>query len=339
MSYRFEAERFFPRRIMDAITETRVQRPEIIVTSAVMRKRRTHAARDGKLNLLACDHPARGVIQSLGNPIGMGNRQEYLGRAVRALLCPDFDGVMAHTDLIEDLLILDYLLQEAGGPSILNDRIVAGSMNRGGVAGVSGEIHDRFTSFTPDSIAALGLDGGKILIRAVSDDERTLMTLAECANAVTALSRHNLLAFLEPVPTKQREGTLTSDPRVEELVRWVGVCAALGETSRNTWLKVPFVPGFHLVTLATTLPILMLGGPAHGDPRVTLEQFAEGMRCGANVRGTMVGRNVLYPGDEDPLGMTAAVTEVVRGGVQPESAVKRVTELRDSDMEALSRYL
>src|SRR5437867_1932498 len=216
--------------------------------------------------MLACDHPARGVIGSLNDAIAMGNRQEYMGRAVRALLCQDFDGVMAQTDMIEDLLILDHLLQESGGPALLDDRVVAGCMNRGGIVNVAGEIHDRFTSFTADSIATLGLDGGKMLIRIVDDDERTLETLGECAQGVTSLNRHNLLVFLEPLPMKRQGGSFSASYTAAELVRWVGICAGLGETSRNTWLKIPYTAGFESVSLATTLPMLLLGGPAHGDP-------------------------------------------------------------------------
>ena len=339
MQYRFDVKRFLPRRVMDAITAARVERPEIILASAARRKRRPQPARAGKLNMLACDHPGRGVVGTLNQPLLMGNRQEYLGRALRVLMCPDFDGVMAHTDMIEDMLVLDYLVQEAGGPSFLDDRVMAGCMNRGGIVNVAGEIHDRFTSFTAESIASLGLDGGKMLIRVVDDDERTLVTLGECAHAVTALSRRNLLAFVEPLPMKGKPGAYSTSYTAAELVKWTGICAGLGETSRNTWLKIPCIPDLEPVALATTLPILLLGGPAHGDPLPTLQEFAAGIRCGSNVRGTMVGRNVMFPGDEDPLSMTAAVTAVIRNGAQPEDTPRIMEGLRDAQIDALARYL
>ena len=339
MPYKFDVNKFFPRRILDAITETRVSRPEAVVASAARRKRRAQPARDGKLNMLACDHPARGVIGSLNDPVAMGNRQDYMGRAVRSLLCEDFDGVMAQMDMIEDLLILDHLLQESGGPSLLDDRVVAGCMNRGGIVNVAGEIHDRFTSFTADSIATLGLDGGKMLIRTVDDDERTLVTLGECSKVINALNRHNLMVFVEPLPMKRQGDSYSANYTAAELIKWVGICAGLGETSRNTWLKIPYTRGFERVSLATTLPMLLLGGPAHGDPLPTLSEFAAGMRSGNNVRGTMVGRNVMFPGDEDPLSMTAAVTAVVRQGLDPEAALPLMEGLRDTRMDALTRYL
>jgi hypothetical protein len=339
MSYKFDAARFFPRRIMDAITEARVRRPEILEAAAERRKRRARPAPDGKLNMLACDHPGRGVIAVLDDPIAMGDRQQYLGRVARALLHPGLDGVMAHTDLVEDLLMLDYLLAEKGGRPLLDGRVVAGCMNRGGIVNVSGEIHDRFTTFTAESIARLRLDGGKMLLRVVNDDERTLVTLGECAAAVTDLSRHGLVAFVEPLPMRGATGSYASNYTVEELVKWVGICAGLGETSRNTWLKIPYIEGFERVTLATTLPILLLGGPAHGDPLRLLGDFAAGMRAGANARGAMVGRNVLFPGGEDPLAMTAAESAVIREGVEPEAALRLMDDARDSDLDALTRYL
>ena len=138
---------------------------------------------------------------------------------------------------------------------------------------------------------------------------------------------------------KRQGDSYSANYTAAELIKWVGICAGLGETSRNTWLKIPYTRGFERVSLATTLPMLLLGGPAHGDPLPTLSEFAAGMRSGNNVRGTMVGRNVMFPGDEDPLSMTAAVTAVVRQGLDPEAALPLMEGLRDTRMDALTRYL
>ena len=53
----------------------------------------------------------------------------------------------------------------------------------------------------------------------------------------------------------------------------------------------------------------------------------------------MVGRNVMFPGDEDPLSMTAAVTAVIRNGAQPEDTPRIMEGLRDAQIDALARYL
>ena len=85
---------------------------------------------------------------------------------------------------------------------------------------------------------------GKMLVRAVNDDERTLQTLGDCAAAVTALSRRGLPAFVEPLPMRTSlAGTSThreysTNYTTAELVKWAGICAALGETSQYTWLAV-----------------------------------------------------------------------------------------------------
>src|SRR5512136_2071248 len=92
-SFRFNIHEFMPRRILDAITEIRVTRPEVIHAQAVARRRRVRLTRDGKLVILACDHPQRGVTQAGPDPLIMGNRHEYLGRALRILTDPSLDGV------------------------------------------------------------------------------------------------------------------------------------------------------------------------------------------------------------------------------------------------------
>jgi DhnA family fructose-bisphosphate aldolase class Ia len=334
----FQTAAFFPRSVMDAITEARVCRPELLASAADRRKRRDPLAPDGRLLILACDHPARGVTSALDSPLVMGDRQEYMGRAVRALLEPGLDGVMAHTDLIEDLLLLDALLRERNGPSLLDNRLIVGCMNRGGIHDVEGELHDRFTSFSADSIARLGLDGGKMLVRTVDDEERTLLTVDACARAVTDLSRRGLLAFVEPLPMRGTRGQYASHFTVAELVKWTGVCAALGETSVRTWLKLPYVAGFEQVARATTLPILLLGGPARQNVEVVLSEFEQGLRGGNNVRGAMVGRNVLFPGGDDPLAMAAAVNAVVHRRDSAADALQRMPESRGTQPAALSQF-
>jgi len=172
MSNRFDVYEFMPRRIFDAITDVRVTQPEIITAQA-----RARLTKDGKLTLLACDHPQRGVLNSGTDPMIMGNRHEYLGRVLRVLADPSFDGVMATPELIEDLFIVDYLIQCAGGASLLDERVVIGCMQRGGVAGVVGETNDRFGAYTAEALAAHHLDGGKMMFRFLPDDEGTLHTL------------------------------------------------------------------------------------------------------------------------------------------------------------------
>jgi len=337
--YTFDLKRFFPDYIFEKITDIRVDASEIIEQQAQARKRRPRLTRDGKLTVLAADHPARGVTVLGSDPFKMGNRQEYLGRIMRVLIASDFDGFMSTADMIEDLLILDYLVQKGGGPSFLDEKVLIGCMQRGGVAGVVGEIDDRFGSYTAESLARFRLDGGKMMFRFVPDDERTLWTIDYCAKAITDLNRHNVVPFVEPLRRDYVDGKWVSKNTADELIKLVGVIAGLGDSSRHTWLKLSYCEDFHRVTMATTLPILMLGGPSKEDPRPTYRDFAAGMATRSNVRGALVGRNISFPGPEDPAAVAQAISDIVHAGLSADEAIEVTMAQRDEKMDFLTKYI
>ena len=337
--YRFDLDAFFPKRIFEKITEIRVDAPEIILQQAQRRKRRPRLTYDGKLNILAADHPARGVTAIGKNASIMGNRHEYLGRILRVLTATNFDGFMSTHDMIDELLIVDYLVQEAGGPSFMDNKVLIGCMQRGGVAGAAGEINDRFTSYTAESLARLRLDGGKMLLRFVPDDERTLKTMEYCAHAVTALNRHHLPAFVEPLRMDYIGGKWVNKHTAEELTKMVGIMSGLGDSSWNMWLKVPYCDGFEQVALATSMPLMLLGGPSQEDPRSTYRDFVLGVAARSNVRGVMVGRNVSFPGADDPAAVAQVIDDIVRKGISAEEAVAATRAYRNQNMDLLTRYI
>ncbi len=334
----FDLAAFFPPSAVDEITEVRVSRPEVVVEEALARRGRGPLAPQGRIAILASDHPARGVTVVGDSPLRMGNRWEYLGRVLRVITAPEWDGVMTTPDFLEEILIVHRLVRERGGPAFLDGKIIIGCMQRGGVAGVVGEIDDRFGSYSPESLEAMRFEGGKMMFRVVPDDERSLLTIDYCARAVTDLARRGLYSFLEPLPMRHADGRYVSDYTVPNLVKLVSVAAGLGESSRYTWLKIPYVDGFDTVVRATTLPVLMLGGESREDPAPILREFAAGMRAGGNVRGVLVGRNVTFPGGEDPLAVALAVRGIVYDGLTDEQAVGKIAEIRGRDMEMLSRY-
>jgi hypothetical protein len=338
-AFRFNINEFMPRHILDAITEIRVMHPKVISEQAAARRKRAHLTRDGKLVILACDHPQRGVLQSGSDPLIMGNRHEYLGRALRIITNPALDGVMAPPDLIEDLFIVDYLIRQGGGPSFLDERVLIGCMQRGGVAGVVGEINDRFGAYTPESIAAERLDGGKMMYRFVTDDAGTLDTIDYCSRAVTELHRRGLFAFVEPLPQEKVDGKYKVNASVPVLIKLVNVSAALGESSQHTWLKIPYVDGYDQVALATTLPILMLGGESAGDVAPTLRNFEKGLGAGASVRGAMIGRNILFPGEGDPLAAALAVNAVIHHSARANDAFAQIAQNEGKAFDALTRWI
>lgn len=338
-SYCFDLPAFFPRAIFERITDVRVDSPEIIEQEVAARQRRAHLTRDGRLTIVACDHPARGVVSAGSDPLLLGNRHEYLGRVLRIITNAEFDGVMGPPDVLEDLFIVSHLVREAGGPAFLDGKVMIGCMQRGGVTGVRGELDDRFTAYTARALTRQWLDGGKMMFRFVPDDENTLKTIAHCARAITKLHRQGLYAFVEPLPQAIADGKYKGNASAPLLIKLANIAAALGESSQRTWLKLPYVEGYEQVATATTLPILMLGGDVAGDYRPLLENFAAGMKAGANVRGVMVGRNVLFPGPEDPVALALAVHRVVHDDLGAEEAAAGIAGQRDREMDALTRWI
>ncbi len=338
--YVFELTSFFPMSVFDRITDVRIRRPQLILQEAARRKRRANLATDGRLVLVAGDHPARMLTAVGENPIAMGDRHQYLGRILRILTSPGVDGVIATTDVIEDLLIVNALVREAGGPSFLDNRVLIGSMNRSGLAGSVWENDDRLTCFTPESLEDLNLDAGKVVVRICPEEpELSNRTLEYCARAVTGCNERALHIFVEPVPVAKAEGRLRLRRTVADIVRVIGVASALGDSSRGLWLEVPYCEGFDRVARSTSLPLVVVAGGSPDDPTPMLTQFADAVRARQNVRGALVGRSVLFPGDDDPLAVGLAVNVVIREGREAEGAVDRLMASRNQSFDALTRWL
>ena len=325
----FAAEDALPLSAFQEITDVRVEHPKWIVKEARQRKRRRRLTRDGKLVLLALDHPGRGVNQIRGDALAMGDRHQLLARARRAFDDPELDGVMGTSDILEELLILSHLERRKKGKGFLDGRVIVGSMNRGGLAGASFELEDTFTAYTAERLAELQADGGKMMYRLDPQDPASGRTILACAQALNALRRHGLAAFLEPLGGGRSGDSFQPAKDAATLIRQCGIGAALGESSAHVWLKFPYGEGFDRVSRATTLPILLLGGPARESPLDTLRDFADGMAAGPNVRGAIIGRNLLFPGDADPLPMCRALTRIVHRGADLAEAVRVLEEVAE----------
>jgi hypothetical protein len=336
--YTFAPEEFLPKRLFEAITDVRVDRPESILAEARARRRRPRLTLDGKLVILATDHPGRRVTGLGAEPLGMGDRHSYLARALRVLTTPGCDGIMGTTDFMEDLLAVNALVRESGGASFIDDKVLIGCMNRGGHAGVEGEIDDRFTSFTARQLKRMNFDGGKLMYRLDPADERSIKAVSDCADAVTALYRKDLYAFLEPMSVVKKDGGYATVKTIDAMVKDAGAAAALGESSARTYLKLSYNEGYERVARATTLPILMLGGPAREDPTSILKDFAAGMHAGANVRGVMVGRNVSFGANEDPRALAAGVCGIIHEGLTAEAGLERLGAERGRDMDLFAKW-
>jgi hypothetical protein len=333
----FSSSDYFPEAAAARIVETRVADPEYPLRVATKRIRRERIAPGGKLCIIAADHPARRVTKVGGNPIQMADRRDYLARIIRILQCENVDGLMSTMDILEDLLTLDGLLAEGGAPALLDGKLLIASLNRGGLAGTCWELDDPITGPAPETCAAWRLDGAKVLLRIGDDDPGSLKTMLASADAITKCNALHLPMFLEPLPVTRTAGGWSVVKTGEALARIAGVASALGDSSRYLWLKLPYCDGYDVVARSTTLPILLLGGESAGNPAPFLNQMASALAAGPNVRGALAGRNVLYPGDEDPLGMAAAVAGIIHHGWPVERALDEIAAHQKRGLDFLAR--
>ncbi len=274
---------------LSELLDVRVNRPEAIAEAAARRHRRDSlVGPSGRMLIIAADHPARGALRAGESALAMADRMELLDRLRLALSRPGVDGLLATADVIEDLLLL----------GALDDKVVIGSMNRGGLAGTVFEIDDRFTGYDAATLSRMGFDGGKMLFRIDPADPATAPTMQSCAQAVNGLAAAGLMAMVEPFISHRVEGRVRNDLSTDAVIRSLTVASGLGATSAYTWLKVPVTDDMERVAAATTLPLLLLGGEVAADTDATYTSWQKALQL-PTVKGLVVGRTLLYPPDDD----------------------------------------
>jgi len=288
---------------LEGLRDLRARAPQEVRRLFAERRRRALLGADGRLMLVAADHPARGALAARGDEIAMANRDDLLTRLLVALEQPGVDGVLGTADILEDLLVL----------GALDGKVVIGSMNRGGLAGAAFEFDDRFTGYDVPTIIEGGLDGGKMLCRICLDDPATVRTLEACSSAMSGLNQAELMAMVEPFWSRRAEGRGTNDLSAEAVIRSVAVASGLGSRSAHTWMKLPVVERMDDVMGATTLPTLILGGDPSGDPEITYEAWRRALGL-PGVRGLVVGRTLLYPLDGDVAAAVNIASSMVHDG-------------------------
>jgi hypothetical protein len=273
------------------IADARARTPGSVAEAAAKRQRRPWLGPAGRLMLIAADHSARGMLGAGRRPMAMASRADLLDRILVALARPGVDGILGTADIIDDLLLL----------RALEDKVVLGSMNRAGLPGSVFEIDDRFTGYSARAIAEARLDGGKMLLRIDPQDPRTASALEACAAAVSDLAEQQLVAVIEPFMAQRVKGKVINDLSPEAVIRSVAIASGLGTTSAYSWLKIPVVDDMDRIAEAFTLPALLLGGDVGDRPD---EMFARWQQALAlpNVYGLVIGRNLLYPPDDDVAG-------------------------------------
>ena len=302
------------------LIDIRAHAPEKVLELARKRRRRPLLLPYEQLNsgipggnrlfLLAVDHPARGVVGVGADPLRMADRRDLLSRLSIALSRPGVDGLLATPDIIDDLLLLGSLTSDS---SLLDNKVVFGSMNRGGLAGSAWELDDPITAYHAAGIYRMNIDGGKLLLRIDRSDPDSLKTIYQCARAIRVLTSQKtpMAVMLEPLPAYRDENrALRIDTSPEALIEVIAVASGIGPTSAYTWLKLP-LPSSDPTTVfaASTLPVLLGGDPGdRGDELVA--SWEEAMEA-PTVRGLVAGRSLIYPADDDVEGRVDRAARIV----------------------------
>jgi DhnA family fructose-bisphosphate aldolase class Ia len=288
-------------RSIGELNEIRSLDPGRIKRLLAARRKRELFGPDGKLMIVACDHPARGALSAAGKATAMASRTELLDRLVTALTRPGVDGLLATADIAEDLLML----------GVLEEKLVFASMNRGGLQGASFEMDDRNTGYDVAGTIDAGYEGAKVLLRIDLEDPGTVATLERCGKAVTELNRAELIAMVEPFMSSRFSGKIINDLSADAVIKSVHIAQGLGASSAYTWMKLPVVHEMERVMDATTLPTLLLGGDPDSAPDETYAAWQAALAL-PSVRGLVVGRTMLYPSDDDVARAVDTAVSLVR---------------------------
>ena len=283
------------------LNEIRSRDPGRIMRLLAARRKRELLGPDGKLMIIACDHPARGALSAAGRATAMASRTDLLDRLVTALTRPGVDGLLATADIAEDLLML----------GVLEEKLVFASMNRGGLQGAAFEMDDRNTGYDVRGTIDSGFDGAKMLLRIDLEDPGTVATLERCGQAVTDLNRAELIAMVEPFMSSRFGGKIVNDLSPDAVIKSVHIAQGLGASSAYTWMKLPVVHEMERVMDATTLPTLLLGGDPDSAPDETYAEWQAALAL-PSVRGLVVGRTMLYPSDDDVAKAVDTAVSLVR---------------------------
>ncbi|MFM6967468.1 MAG: class I fructose-bisphosphate aldolase [Microbacteriaceae bacterium] len=286
----------------DKLREERATNPGRLAEMYKNRQRRELLAGDGKLMIVAADHPARGALAVNGNPTAMADRYELLTNLAVALSRPGVDGVLGTPDIIDDLALL----------GLLDNKVVVGSMNRGGLRGASFEMDDRYTGYDMPAIERDGLDFAKNLIRINLADAGTAETLEATALAVSDAAELQIPIMLEPFMSEWVDGSIKNNLSTDQVILSMAIAAGLGNSSAYSWLKIPVVPDMDRVMASTTLPTLLLGGDPGEKEQELVEEWGNALAL-PGVRGLVVGRSMLYPHHGDVAKAVDTAATLVHG--------------------------
>ena len=209
--------------------------------------------------------------------------------------------MLGTADILEDLLLL----------GALDDKVVIGSMNRGGLAGTVFEIDDRFTGVRRRRRSPRRASrAARCCCASTRTTPRPRRRSRPARDAVNELADAWLMAMVEPFISHRVDGRVRNDLTAEAVIRSATVAAGLGCDVAHTWLKLPVVDDMDGCWRRPRCRCCCSAARSSADQDA---QFAQWRKALANphVRGMVVGRSLLYPPDGDVAAAVDATVEMM----------------------------
>lgn len=276
----FETAEFLPETVLRRLTEVRLSQPSHALELAQSRR--------------LCDDLESHTRLVLVRAEPRASRASFMSRLVRTLLAPSVSGVVATMDVIEDLLLLEQVVLQAGGAPFLQGKLVFCTLRSQSNGMVGAE---------PETCQRWKLDGGALPwdARGVAGADH-----AHASTVVTDMARRGFRLIVDLA-----DGS-------EDMERGVRCAQMLGESSMHMLLSVPLAGEMEAVVQGATVPVL---AAARDD--VPWDALGAQLGLLANVpqvRGTIVGESVLYPSEDDPRAAAEHVAKMARGATQSEAS-------------------
>ncbi len=213
---------------------------------------------------------------------------------------PGVDGVLATADILEDLLLL----------GALEDKVVIGSMNRGGLAGPPSNSTTGSPATAPRTLPGSASTRARLLLRIDHEDparSRTLRRLRPRRRRAGRAADWPMLSS-RSLPAGSTAGCV-NDLTAEAVTRSIAIASGLGATSAYTWLKVPVGSRDMARVMATSrrCPRCCSAATSATDQDAAFEKWRAALQL-PTVQGLVAGRSLLYPADGD---VAAAVDTAV----------------------------
>lgn len=314
----FQDEKFLSPELFSRISALKTDQPQLIRAEAEQRKK--PPANCKQLVLAAADHNARMITGYEDDPIRLGRRRLYLSRLARILLASSVDGVEASPDILEELLLLNYIIRQEHGLDLLSGRRMIGTVNRGGLKDAVWEMDDFCSCFTVRRLTALHLDGAKFMLRINPGRMESKNNLQACVETINQARDQELPVFIECLfVTGAPERGFTVHTDLESLVKAVGVASALGYSAAGKWLELPLTADYLTAVSASTCPVLVVPDESGRTAAEVVAEYAVPSALSPQVRGILLGRNVLFS-PNDPAMLAEAIGACWHQGCAPADA-------------------